>query len=255
MRRASPGGFTIPIPEGVELTFVTAGPATRFFAWFIDLLAVVAILSVAQRFLSIASIFGADWRVAVLTIAYFLISTGYAICMEWSWSGQTVGKRLCSIKVIDANGLHLTLAQVVIRNLLRVVDVLPAAYLAGGVASFFNSNHMRLGDMAANTAVVRIATVHLSNKNVATTKYNSLAAYPHLIARIRHQAARELIEISQGALARRDRLNPADRLTLFHQIRSRFEAIARFPESATDYLADEQYVRNIIAALFERKKL
>ena len=255
MRRVAPGALTIPIPEGVELTFVTAGPATRFFAWLIDLFVIAAALSLAQRFLSIASIFGADWRVAALTIAYFLISIGYAIYLEWRWGGQTVGKRLCSIKVIDANGLHLTLAQVVIRNLLRAVDVLPAAYLAGGATAFFNRRHMRLGDIAANTAVIRILPVELSDANVVTTKYNSLAAYPHLIARIRHQAARELIELSREALARRDRLSSSARLALFREIRARFTGIARFPEGATDHLTDEQYVRNVMAALFDRKKL
>lgn len=251
MRRLPPGALTIPLPEGVDLTFVTAGAASRFFAWFIDTLVIAAVLALAQRVLAVASLFGSDWQVAALTIAYFVISTGYAIYLEWCWGGQTVGKRLCSLKVIDAGGLHLSFAQVVVRNLLRAVDALPFAYLVGGTTAFFNTRCMRLGDLAANTVVIQISSAPLSMASHIDNKYNSLASYPHLIARIRHGASRVLIEIAREALARRDRLAPKERLTLFSEIRSQFSKIARFSDTATDHLTDEQYVRDVVAALFE----
>lgn len=251
MRRLPPGALTIPIPEGVDLTFVTAGAASRFFAWFIDTLVIAAVLAVAQRVLAVAALFGSDWQAAVLTIAYFVISTGYAIYLEWRWGGQTVGKRLCSLKVVDAGGLHLSFAQVVVRNLLRALDALPFAYLVGGTVAFFNRRCMRLGDLAGNTVVIQISPAPLSIASHIENKYNSLASYPHLIARIRHSASRVLIEVAREALVRRDRFAPQERLMLFREIRSRFSEIARFPEAATDHLTDEQYVRNVVAALFE----
>lgn len=60
---------------------------------------------------------------------------------------------------------------------------------------------------------------------------------------------------TREALVRRDRLAPQDRLILFRKIRSRFGEIARFPETATDHLTDEQYVRNVVTALFEAKSV
>ena len=42
-----------------------------------------------------------------------------------------------------------------IRTILRVIDVLPFAYLVGFWGILFTSKNQRLGDMAANTLVVR----------------------------------------------------------------------------------------------------
>ena len=249
MRRFSPGALIIPIPEGIELTFVTAGAASRFFAWLIDTLVIAAAIMLAERLLTVVAIVGTDWHAAIVTFTYFLLSTGYAIYLEWRWGGQTIGKRLCQLKVVDASGLHFTFAQVVIRNLLRLVDVLPLSYLVGAVVAFFNSRGMRLGDLAANTVVIQISRVQLSIAETPSVRYSSLAAYPHLLARIRYRASRELIEIAREALDRRDRLAPQQRIVLFRDIRSHFEEIVRFPDSATEHLSDEQYVRNVIAGL------
>jgi hypothetical protein len=46
--------------------------------------------------------------------------------MEWRWRGQTIGKRVLRLRVVDAQGLRLHFTQVVLRNLLRFVDMLPA---------------------------------------------------------------------------------------------------------------------------------
>ena len=55
----------------------------------------------------------------------FAISVGYAIFTEWFWRGQTVGKRLLRLRVIEEQGLRLQFSQIVTRNLLRFVDMLP----------------------------------------------------------------------------------------------------------------------------------
>ncbi len=58
------------------------------------------------------------------------------------------------LRVTDVHGLQLQFSQVVIRNLLRFVDSLPALYLVGGAACLINRRAQRLGDFAANTIVV-----------------------------------------------------------------------------------------------------
>jgi hypothetical protein len=45
-----------------------------------------------------------------------------------------------------------------VRNLLRVVDVLPTAYMVGIVTIFVTSRNQRVGDLAAGTVVVRDRT-------------------------------------------------------------------------------------------------
>src|SRR5206468_9747860 len=87
-------------------------------------------------------------------LSYFVVSIGYTITCEWSWRGQTLGKRLLRLRVVDAEGLRLQFNQVVTRNLLRFVDSLPIFYFVGGVVCWFSPKCQRLGDIAANTVVI-----------------------------------------------------------------------------------------------------
>lgn len=68
--------------------------------------------------------------------------------------GQTIGKRLRGIVVVRTDGDRCTWTAAAIRNLLRVVDVLPAFYLVGIVTAYLSSSQNRIGDLAADTIVV-----------------------------------------------------------------------------------------------------
>ena len=131
--------------------------------------------------------------------------------LEWRWRGQTVGKRLFKLRVIDAQGLRLQLSQIVIRNLLRLIDSLPMLYLVGGTASLFSAKYQRLGDSGgehgggAGTQLGQQPDV----EQLAPAKYNSLLAYPHLAARLRSKAGPEAVAIAVRAVSQRDGYEPA----------------------------------------------
>src|SRR5258708_2943362 len=141
----------IRTPEGIVFSQLLAGPVTRFLAWFIDLLCIWALLTPLGWAVMLFIIVSPDVAGAFYTLGYFVVSVGYGIVCEWFWRGQTVGKRLFRLRVMDAEGLRLQFGQVVMRNLLRFVDALPAFYFVGGVTSCLNSRCQRLGDLAANT--------------------------------------------------------------------------------------------------------
>src|ERR1039458_4594295 len=97
---------------------------------------------------SALDLFSRDVAAAVTTVLYFVISVVYGILLEWRWRGQTIGKRILGLRVLDIHGMRLQLSQIVLRNLLRFVDMLPAFYLVGGIACLFSRNAQRLGDLA-----------------------------------------------------------------------------------------------------------
>jgi uncharacterized RDD family membrane protein YckC len=68
--------------------------------------------------------------------------------------GQTVGKRYRDIVVVKSDGSEITWLAAVGRNLLRIVDALPAFYVVGIVASLVTDDNQRLGDLATDTVVV-----------------------------------------------------------------------------------------------------
>jgi hypothetical protein len=165
-----------------------------------------------------------------------------------------VGKRLLHLRVMDEQGLKLQFSQVVIRNLLRIVDSLPALYLVGGIASLTSRKCQRLGDLAAGTIVIRTPKVHLPDlEQLGTEKFNSLAAYPHLVARLRQKVSREEGAIALRALIRREELDPTARLELFRELATLFRSQVAFPGEAVDGVSDERYVRNVVELLFEQR--
>jgi uncharacterized RDD family membrane protein YckC len=70
--------------------------------------------------------------------------------------GQTLGKRARGIVVVREDGSPCTWGAAVLRNGLRLVDMLPAFYLVGVVTAYV-SDQRRLGDLAAQTLVVSTA--------------------------------------------------------------------------------------------------
>src|SRR5260370_14012904 len=199
----------IRTPEGIVFSQLLAGPVTRFLAWFIDLMCISALVT-ALGWLSILFLLvSPNLAWAFYTLGYFIISICYGILCEWFWRGQTVGKRLFRLRVMDAEGFRLQFSQVVMRNLLRFLDALPAFYFVGGVASCLNARCQRLGDLAANTVVVRnppVAGPDLDQLLAGT--YNSLRQYPRPAARLRQQVSPVEAAVAGDGLMRRDGFDP-----------------------------------------------
>ncbi len=255
MSPARTSALTIETPEGVAFTLLLAGPVTRFLAWLIDLVAIVALNAIAQRTLQIAGFVGAEFVQAATIIEYFVLSTGYGICLEWVWRGQTLGKRVLGLRVMDAQGLRLDFSQIVIRNLLRTVDILPGFYLVGGVATVFTRNAQRLGDLAANTIVVRSPRIEQPDLDrLLGGKFNSLLDYQHLAARLRQRTTPEAGGIALNALLRREDFDARARVELFDELAGYFQSIVEFPAEAVENLTGEQYVRNTVEILFRPSK-
>ena len=175
--------------------------------------------------------------------------------MEWLWQGQTIGKRLLRLRVVDAEGMRLQFHQVVIRNLLRFVDSLPVFYFVGGVACLLNKKTQRLGDFAANTVVIRNPNIQKPDLDqLLSSKFNSLMQYPHLEARLRQQVTPREAGLIIQALLRRDEFDPQARVELLGEIAAHFRAKSEFPPEATDGITDEQFIRNVADVIFRTRR-
>jgi len=231
-----------------------AGPVTRFCAWFIDQLCIGVVISVLGVFLNLLRLINWNFAGALYVIGFFVISIGYGIFLEWTWRGQTVGKRLLRLRVVDAEGMRLQFNQIVVRNLLRFVDALPVFYFVGGATCWLNPRGQRLGDIAANTVVIRNPRVAEPDLDqLLAGKYNSLRQYPHLAARLRQRISPAEAGVALQALLRREEFDPAARVELFGELAGHFRARVEFPAEATDGVADEQYLRNVVDVLYRTR--
>jgi len=243
--------WRVRTPEGVAFTFRLASPVLRAAALLIDLAAVSAAWSVIALVLSVLNLISVDFAGMVITIGYFLFSQGYGIATEWFWRGQSLGKRVMRLRVVDARGLRLTFAQVALRNLLRFVDGLPLFYLVGGVTSLLNHRAQRLGDLAADTLVVWEPVETLPDfAALQGEKYNTLRGHAPVVARLRHVISPAAARAAWSALARRDEFDAGERVKLFAELAVYFRTAAAVPAEMSEQVADEQFVRNVVDVLY-----
>ena len=244
----------IRLPEGVVFSLPLAGPATRFLAWLIDLGFTLLALLAINTVLGIFGVFVGDAAAGVSTVMLFAVPILYGVIFEGFWRGQTPGKRALRLRVMDAGGLRLDVRQVVVRNLLRAVDLLPWLYLVGGAACLLTRRAQRLGDLAAGTVVVRAERPTLPDLTpLASGKYNTLRDHPVLAARLRQRIPAAEAGLALQALLRRDALDPRPRGELFARLAERFCAAVPLPPELVEDLTDEQHVRNVVDVLFQAR--
>ena len=141
-------------PEGVDLELVLAGMGSRMLAGLVDfttqgLLALAYFLAASAAGLD-GGLMAAGWA-----ITGFLLVFGYDVGFEVLAHGRTPGKRIVGLRVMRAGGEPVNLLTSAIRNVLRLVDILPMAYGVGVVVLFVTKRNQRLGDLVAGTVVVR----------------------------------------------------------------------------------------------------
>ncbi|MEM7393413.1 MAG: RDD family protein, partial [Verrucomicrobiota bacterium] len=158
MSAGRPFDFSIRTPEGIDFSVPLAGVVSRMLARAIDLTILNTVFTIVTSVSFYLIPLFRDIGYAFYIIVFFLLFFGYNIFFEWRWRGQTIGKRVLRIRVMDEQGLRLQFSQIMIRNLLRLVDSLPMFYLVGGTVALFSPRGQRLGDIAGNTLVVRLRT-------------------------------------------------------------------------------------------------
>jgi uncharacterized RDD family membrane protein YckC len=137
-------------PEGIVLELRPAGLAVRFYAFAMDGLIRLAIIYMA----AIGLAFLGGVGMALLLIFIFALEWFYPVVFELMPAGATPGKRIFALRVVMENGLPVTAAAALTRNLLRAADFLPFAYGFAIVSMLVRRDCQRLGDIAAGTIVV-----------------------------------------------------------------------------------------------------
>jgi uncharacterized RDD family membrane protein YckC len=143
--------ITIPTPEGVALELTLAGMGSRALAGGLDL--VFKGLIVGLLLLALPA--GMRSLTAVVAPAVGLTLLVYDVAFETLRGGRTPGKSIGGLRVVRSSGRPVDLAASMIRNLLRLVDGMPLSYLPTIVSIAVTSCNQRLGDLAADTIVIR----------------------------------------------------------------------------------------------------
>lgn len=232
--------YQITTPEQVRFRYEIAGLASRAMAWVMDQLILWALRIGIFAGLAQLGLFG----ITAALLGVFVLDFGYYAYFEMYQAGQTPGKRRFKLRVITTSGARLGFADVMIRNLLRSVDTLPYVMTLGGIVAMCNSEHRRLGDLAAGTIVIRDA--HQAAPEALSTQRDRDNSYqqPEIRGRINARITRDERDFIYDLVMRRDQIEPENRESLFTQAAEHFRQRYGLPDDA-EHLSDEQTVLNI----------
>lgn len=159
----------------------------------------------------------------ILMIAMFIaffIHFGYHIFFEGTWQGQTPGKKVAQIRVIEQNGQPVTWPAVIIRNVLRAVDM--GLVLIGVLSMMIDKNERRFGDFAAGTVVIRERNSELLTSSQDDLKLESFSADDFSNVDVGRITPQEY-EILVSFLKRRDRMAKAQRPVVAAKLQEHFK--------------------------------
>ncbi len=245
----------IRLPEGVLFSLALGGPVSRCLAFLLDMCVISALSTAVEHVIAPIRSVKEDLGAGMLIVFYVAAWLLYGILCEYYWNGQTIGKWLLGLRVVDAAGLELQFYQIAIRNLIRSIDLLPALGLIGGITMLCNRRLQRLGDLAAGTVVVRNRRPTAPNFDALVKgRYNSLLQHQVLCARLRQRVRAQAAGVALEALMRRDRLDDRARVLLFDELSAYFRSLVEFPAEDVDPLSSEQYVRNVVEVLYSHAR-
>lgn len=233
----------VATPERVGLSLPVAGIGSRTAAYGVDAalllffwISVYFVFSLAADVLdAVRGLSGLMQTLLVLTL--FASHWGYWTVCEVLWNGQSPGKRFVGIRVVRDDGSPVGFFESAVRNLLRVVDFLPALYGVGIVTMLSTRDGRRLGDLAAGTLLIREERFDLDRY---TTRPESSAGTGAAANAVTLSTADT--ELILAFLERAPGLEPAARSRLAESLVRRFSAPGTIPD-ASDH---EAYLRSII---------
>jgi uncharacterized RDD family membrane protein YckC len=153
--------FTVQGMTGVDLSLQIAGPGSRSYAFIIDwhirlLLAIawfVLLMLALSGGLRIPANAGA-WTIALIVGPAAVIYLLYHPIVELLMRGQSPGKRMAGVRIVNRDGGPPGVGAILVRNAFRLIDSMPAFYVVGLVCTFVTGQRVRIGDMAAGTLLV-----------------------------------------------------------------------------------------------------
>jgi uncharacterized RDD family membrane protein YckC len=150
--------LTIDTPEGVPLELTLAGVGSRCAAALIDYVFQTIILIALALVLGVGAGLGpggSALSTAGYILGFFLVFWGYDVAFEVLNSGRTPGKAMNGLRVVRESGAPVTFGTSAVRNVIRIIDILPGTYIVGMTSILATRRNQRLGDLAAGTLVLR----------------------------------------------------------------------------------------------------
>lgn len=222
MNQAAPG-LIIDSVTGIDVSLPIAGPGVRSFAFIIDW-HIRTVLALGW-YVTAGLLYNGRWSLsppltndarwfAIVVLPSLAIYFLYQAVVELAMRGRTPGKRSAGIRVVTRQGGPPGIGPLLVRNVFRLIDSLPAFYGVGLALVVFTRDNVRCGDMAAGTLLVyersgadallpeaaaaRVGTLDAAGAEIVA---DLLQRWPALMPEARVRLARQLLQRYLGPAA------------------------------------------------------
>lgn len=143
--------------QNVVLQYELADLKDRIFAFLLDLGCLFGAFSILS--IIVAAVFHSSGTAQNAGLLFLTcLCSVYSLVFEYFNKGQTIGKKALKIQVIKVAGTQVSFSDFAARWVFRLIDIY---FSLGGIACLLiisSGKAQRIGDLIANTAVVKIQT-------------------------------------------------------------------------------------------------
>jgi len=191
--------IAIQTTQNVTIEYELASLQDRFVAMLIDVAIIICLILVIIYLASwvVDGLFGEDGSLMMIMqfipIVTFL---GYHLVSEIMMSGQSWGKRTMSLKVVRLDGEEVGLSDYLLRTVFHIIDTFFSVGIVAILAISASQRKQRLGDMTANTTVIKLKSKHQKGLN-DVLKIISLDNHEPTYPAIKHFNEADIIVINK----------------------------------------------------------
>ena len=201
----------IKTAQNVNIKFTVATVFQRLLAFLVDNVLKFSYLYFANKVFDFnlldETLNGDGWTIKAVEVLFLLPITFYSLYSEILMNGQTLGKKLLKLKVINVDGFKPSITDYIMRWLLRIIDfnlfmllyiyvaslglkdqyfLVVAIFMFGKMIGFFlilfTNKNQRFGDIIANTIVIYLKDdVKFSQTILENLSEGYKPTYPNVI--------------------------------------------------------------------------
>lgn len=221
--------------QNVEIDLELGSLGERIIAFIIDWLIIIC-FAIGMTILTDQIGLG-NW----IQFLFYIPAMFYSFAFEYFGNGQSPGKRAMNIKVVKMDGTTPTIGAYLLRWLFRVIDI----YLYGVVAVIsiiVTRNGQRIGDLAANTTVIKIRNIEAAKAFKSNAKDDHVVTFSGV--KILND---DQIELLKKALKmRKEGFNQEGVTVLSQKIKEKLNVESDLPDVKFLYtiIADYEFIAN-----------